>query len=441
MLRRPSPRSALRALALGLIVAAAVAGTLRAAQRPPVASFAAPPDTTSTSAQPHFVTRFVSSTQGVQTHSASLVELRDGRVRAFWFEGSREGAGDVVIRTAVFDPVTSRWGNAQVAVTRKQTQHGLLRSVRKLGNPVPARQADGTLWLFYVTVSVGGWAGSSITAVRSTDEGANWSAPRRLITSPFLNVSTLVRGAPVLLADHTLVLPVYHEFLGKFGELLRIGVDGTVIDKQRLSDGRDGLQPILLVQSPADALALMRWGGEAQPPRVIVTRTRDGGRTWSTPAKTALANPNSAVTGVVLPDGRMVVALNDVGGDRDQLSLIVSSNGGRDWRVAAVLEDQLWFRDTPRGSARYVERSRRLAADTDPERAGDGSAHAESARRQMCVLRSPCAFEFSYPFLLETSTGDIHVVYTWNRSFVKDVQFNSAWLDERLKGADVAVHP
>jgi len=42
-------------------------------------------------------------------HAASLVELRDGRLRTVWFSGSREGAGDVVIRTAVMDAASQRW--------------------------------------------------------------------------------------------------------------------------------------------------------------------------------------------------------------------------------------------------------------------------------------------------------------------------------------------
>ncbi|WP_206323709.1 exo-alpha-sialidase, partial [Pseudomonas viridiflava] len=92
--------------------------------------------------------------------------------------------------------------------------------IRKLGNPVIALAPDKRLWLFYVSVSVGGWAGSTVNAMVSSDMGANWSPPRQLVTSPFLNISTLVRAAPVFHADGSIGLPVYHEFLGKFAEYL-----------------------------------------------------------------------------------------------------------------------------------------------------------------------------------------------------------------------------
>src|SRR3546814_6773369 len=62
----------------------------------------------------------------------------------------------------------------------------------------------------------------------SDDLGKTWSTPRQLITTPFLNISTLVRNAPVFHQDGTIGLPVYHEFLGKFAEYLYISPNGEV---------------------------------------------------------------------------------------------------------------------------------------------------------------------------------------------------------------------
>ena len=200
-----------------------------------------------------FRTRFVSARQNISVHAASLVELGDGRIRAFWFAGTREGAQDVQIRSAVFDPAKEAWGPEVRVEDREHTQRGLLRYVKKLGNPVALRAPDGKLWLFYVTVSLGGWAGSSVSAITSIDDGASWGAPRRLITSPFINISTLVKGTPFLYADGTMGLPAYHEFIGKFAELLRIDASGHVIDKQRLSAGKTTIQPVMLIESPQQA--------------------------------------------------------------------------------------------------------------------------------------------------------------------------------------------
>ena len=50
-----------------------------------------------------FDSQFVSSQPGQAVHAPSLVELRNGNLRAVWFSGSREGAGDVTIQTALLD--------------------------------------------------------------------------------------------------------------------------------------------------------------------------------------------------------------------------------------------------------------------------------------------------------------------------------------------------
>jgi predicted neuraminidase len=373
-------------------------------------------------------THFVSRQKDISAHAASIVELGDARIRAFWFAGSREGAPDVEIRSSVFDPDTASWGPEVAVVTREATQHALYRYVKKLGNPVVQRTPDGTLWLYYVTVSLGGWAGSSLTMMTSKDDGASWTPPRRIITSPFLNISTLVKGTPFLYVDGTLGVPVYHEFIGKFGELLRLSDTGDVIDKQRLSSGRTSLQPVVLIQDHTRALALMRRSGSSAK-RVIETLTADAGQRWSTPVKTSLANPDAAITGVVLPDGRILLALNNLEYGRDALSLVVSQDGGTSWQTVYQLEDG---RRPTAGVAGYLQSAAEMARNTQ---AGieDAMSYARSAQRNKCEGGS-CAFEFSYPYMLLSTNGVIHLVYTWNRSFIKHVEFTQPWLDNQMKG-------
>ncbi len=384
---------------------------------------------------PEFSTHFVSTQQNIATHAASLVELSDGRIRAFWFAGSREGAEDVEIRSAVFDPAKNIWGPEQSIANREDTQHYLLRYVKKLGNPVAQRAPDGTLWLYYVTVSLGGWAGSSITAITSKDDGASWSSARRLITSPFINISTLIKGAPFLYSDGTMGMPVYHEFIGKFGELLRISNSGVIIDKERLSSGKTTLQPVILIKNPQQAMVLMRRSGTS-PKRVMATATDDAGKHWSAPTNTALANPDAAISGVVLPGGKMLLALNDIEEGRDALSLAVSADNGVTWKTIYQLEDQ---RGQPTEMAHYLQAVIESAKSTDTSIA-DATGYAKSAQRNKCEAQS-CGFEFSYPYLIQTHGGDFHLVYTWNRSFIKHVQFTRAWLDKQLeKSGDAEFH-
>ncbi len=424
----------MKRLALSLLVLAAFgAGFYKAAQHPPQAAFRELRSFAVNHDRAFMQSRFVSSRQHAQAHAASLVELKDGRIRAFWFSGSREGASDVEIHSAAFDPVSGSWGAEEAVADRASTQHGLRRYIAKLGNPVAGRAADGSLWLYYVTVSLGGWAGSSITAMRSTDEGYSWSEPRHLITTPFLNVSTLVRNAPVQYEDGTLGLPVYHEFISKFGELLRLDGRSAVLDKQRLAPGGSGaLQPVLLVQNRNEARVLMRYAGPP-PHRAVTITTRDAGKSWSTPEKSQLPNPDSALSAVVLQDGRMLAVLNHVDEGRDELALVVSRDHGATWNMVYELENQ---RGQPLAEAAYMERAAGLLAQSDGRVAAAPAAEQqefhESLKQQACTPQG-CRYEFSYPFLLQTRRGDFHLVYTWNRTFIKHVQFNQAWLDQQLE--------
>lgn len=390
-----------------------------------------------------FETHFASSKLHAQTHAASLVELTDGRVRAFWFSGSREGASDVTINSAVYDPARSAWSDEQVVASRASTQRALHRYVAKLGNPVVGRAADGSLQLFYVTVSLGGWAGSSITLMTSNDEGATWSAPRRLVTSPFLNISTLVKGAPFLYADGSMGLPVYHESISKFAELLHLDAAGRVIDKQRLARAGQGtLQPVVLVKNKNEALVLTRYAGKQAPPRVVSLSTEDGGRSWSAPQPSALPNPNAAVTAVVLADGRLLAALNNQESGRDTLSLMLSADGGNSWRVIHQLESLSAERTSKFDEklCRHVVASLAQNADTNVAKAPAATVDGYVASAEARVRADgACNFEFSYPYLIQVGNGDLHLAYTWNRTFIKHVMFDRAWLDQRIGKRD-ALH-
>jgi len=416
-------------LLLGFILIAFGAAAYKAAHYPVAATFQAPAKSVESNGEVRFQSHFASSKQHIQTHAASLIELKDGRMRAFWFSGSREGAKDVEIHSAVFDPRLDAWGAEQVVAGREGMQQSLMRYTSKLGNPVAARAADGTLWLYFVTVSVGGWAGSSITALSSVDEGATWSPARRLVTSPFLNVSTLAKGAPFMYSDGTMGLPVYHEFIGKFGELLRFDQTGKLISKQRLSAAKDhGLQPVMLVKNPNEALVLMRHAGDEHR-KVIGVSTVDGGQHWTAPAQTVLSNPDAALSALTLPDGRMLVVLNNQEQGRDALSLMLSTDGGTSWKNVYQLEDQ---RQQPTDQAHYLKTVEGLVKDMVVTNAGD---YVDSVKGQLCAGEA-CRYEFSYPYLIRAQNGDLHLVYTWNRSFIKHVTFTPAWLEQRLANHD-----
>ncbi|OWS70482.1 sialidase family protein [Polynucleobacter campilacus] len=331
------------------------------------------------------VSTWLPETGAASVHAASLIALKDGALRAFWFAGSREGAADVVINSAVFDPKSSNWSAPTVVMDRVSAEKGLSRYISKLGNPVPARMADGRLQLFFVTVSIGGWAGSSISSVISDDEGLTWSNPQRLIGSPLINISTLVKSPAIAFADGRLGLPAYHEWIGRFGEFLRVDA-GQVIDKRRMSSGRSAIQPLVFVNDAQDATAYFRQTRRAgYAKQVPVSETFNAGQSWQSVADLPIANPNSAVAGLILNSGARILVLNNIEAGRYRLALMMADPKSGQWQVIEVVED-------------------------------DEALPADQRK------------EFSYPYLISTDGNDAHLAYTWDRKKIRHRYFSGAWL-------------
>jgi predicted neuraminidase len=312
-------------------------------------------------------------------HSGTLAPTGDGGLLAAWFGGTREGAGDVAIYGANWSG--DRWGEPWVLADRPRTEQALGLHLRKLGNPVLHRAPDGRLWLFYVVVSIGGWSTSAIALQTSDDDGRHWSPARRLVSSPFLNISTLVRARPLDYADGSLALPAYHELVGKFGELLRLDAVGRVLGKQRISSGRGSIQPTLVASGPNEAQAWLRRVGDS-PRRVLWARSQDAGVSWSKVETTDLPNPDASVAALGTARGDYLLAYNPSPRERSALALALSPDG-RHWRPIAT-----------------------LAQGSDGE-------------------------EYSYPFLVRAAGGDYHLIYTWRRTRMAHVRFNEAWLESR----------
>ncbi len=322
-------------------------------------------------------------------HAATLTEVLPAKgaqvdspvqLLAAWFGGSREGAADVSLYQSDWT-TGSPWQPAGVMMTREGVQQQMGRNIRKLGNPLLVAE-PGRLQLYFVSVSYGGWAGSAINRSLSADGGRSWSPPQRLITSPFFNLSTLVRNPAVGYADGSLGLPVYHEFINKHGEWLHLTPDGRVLGKSRMSMPRATLQPAVVPLDPQHAVAALRDAGPGEN-RIQWSETRDAGQSWVQKSPREIPNPNSAAAMIGLRDGSLLMACNPIPGNRNRLSLLRSTDRGDTWTLVRIVEDSSDDRD-----------------------------------------------EFSYPTLLQDRRGTIHLVYTWKRQGIRHAVFSQAWLNQ-----------
>ena len=224
--------------------------------------------------------------------------------------------------------------------------------------------------LFYkVGPSPRTWWGMLIT---SDDEGKTWTPPRRLPDG----IAGPIKNKPIQLPDGTLLCGSSTEDAGwRVHFELSPDLGKTW---QRIGPVNDGktfgaIQPTLLTHPDGRLQALCR----SRQGRIVQVWSDDGGKTWGEMTATDLPNPNAGIDAVTLADGRQLIVYNDTPRGRSPLNVALSRDGVA-WQAAVVLE-------------------------SDPG-------------------------EYSYPAVIQTRDGLIHITYTWKRQRIRHVVLDPAEL-------------
>ncbi|MDR0542483.1 MAG: family 78 glycoside hydrolase catalytic domain, partial [Dysgonamonadaceae bacterium] len=302
-----------------------------------------------------------------ESHAATVAENKNGQIVAAWFGGTKERNPDVCIW--VSRCVEGKWTPAQ------NVANGIVNDALRYAcwNPVLYQVPGGELQLYYkVGPNVAGWKGKVIT---SDDGGKTWSAPRDL-PEGFLGP---IKNKPVLLKNGALLSPSSTEGNGWKVHFERSNDFGKTWQKaDPINDGTTihAIQPTILTHKDGRLQILCR----TQERALGESWSSDNGKTWSPLTKSSMPNNNSGVDAVTLQDGRQLLVYNHLlpadslprgKGARTPLNVAVSDDG-KTWYAAAVLED------------------------------------------------SPIN-QYSYPSVIQSKDGLVHIVYTWRREAIKHV--------------------
>jgi len=305
-------------------------------------------------------------------HASTIVETRDGLVAA-WFGGTKERDPDVGIWVSRHDG--TRW-SVPVEVANGVQPDG---TRHPCWNPVLFQPSNGPLVLFYkVGPSPSAWWG----LIRSSaDSGRTWSAPVKLpegILGP-------IRAKPVELRPGVLLAGSSTEHDGWIVHMERYSgawtADALAATANWQKSGPlnvpaefGAIQPTILVHTPSSLQILCR----TRQGVIAESWSQDGGRTWSPMNATPLPNPSAGIDAVRLADGRFLLVYNPTATGRAKLDVAMSADG-RVWKRAVVLEDS--------------------------------------------------AGEYSYPAMIQTRDGRVHLTYTWKRDRIKHVVLDPARLE------------
>ena len=347
-----------------------------------------------------------------QCHSASIVETTKGDLVATYFGGTKERNPDVSIWVSRKPKGSKTWTApqmvadgvelkplkpnpegkvSQVVTPQKPAFKGKFmpipewaswktnRGEAAIGNnyreacwnPVLYQVPGGKLQLYFkIGPNVAGWKG---WVCRSKDGGKTWSQREPLpdgIYGPVKNKPVLSKGrliAPT--SDERDGWKLYFEYSDDMGKTWK---RSPFVEAD---EGVKAIQPSIIFLPDGRLQAVCR----TRSRHVGITYSSDNGETWSKLQLIDTPNNNSGLDAVTLQDGSFAMICNHwpiepdkEKGARTPLALLKSKDGIH-WEHWMTLED------------------------------------------------SPIS-QYSYPSIIQTKDGHIHVVYTWRRERVKHVE-------------------
>jgi predicted neuraminidase len=248
-----------------------------------------------------------------------------------------------------------------------------------------------------------------------------------LVPDDAIDGGQFIRQPPVVLGSGDWLLPIFLCRAGEDGHwngdkdtsAVMISTDhgdSWALHTVPQSTGLVHMNAIAMADDSLVALFRSRWADN-----IYRSRSTDGGRRWSAPQRTELPNNNSSIQATRLIDGRLALAFNNTrathnsprraslydeidefprsptdrqseavwGTPRAPLTVAISADGGQEWPEIVDLE------------------------------LGDGYCLTNNSRDGLNR-------ELSYPSIVQTADGDIHVAFTYHRRYIKYVRLTAA---------------
>jgi predicted neuraminidase len=343
------------------------------------------------------------------------MQLGNGDLACVWFGGTQEGIPDISVWFSRLTPGAKAW-TAPEKLSDDPT--------RSEQNPMLFPAPDGRLWLLW-TAQLNGRQDTSFVRYRiSSDNGVTWGPIDTLIDEP----GTFIRQPILVTKDGAWILPVF--LCRTEPGIAWVGNDDISAVKISRDQGRTwehhevpgslGAVHMNVVDLGDEGLVAVyrsRWADH-----VRLSRSTDGGVTWSAPENTALPNNNSSVQAIRLFDGHLAMVHNfssRLDAQERRLSLydeIEDPDAGEAPVLAAEDPRPTAFWGAPRAPMTLSispDGGRTWPTRLDLEE-GDGWCLSNNSKESKNR-------ELSYPSIFQTSDGTVHVAYTWFRKAIKHI--------------------
>jgi len=356
-----------------------------------------------------------------QNHAANFAVLAGGELACVWFGGTQEGLPDTSIYMSRLSTATDLWSDP-VRLSDDPD--------RSEQNPVLFSAPDGGLWLFYTAQRLG-QQDRAFVRYRRSDDGQSWTEPAVLFEASSAG-GVFIRQPVTVLADGSWLLPIFRcrpDSAGHWNgdddsSAVMISRDrGASWAEYEVPDSKGYVHMNVVELADGRLLALFRsrWADD-----IYASQSANLGRTWSPPQPTGWPNNNSSIQAVRLRDCSLVVVFNN--------SRATAATPRRD-----SLYDEITGEQSPRSPAAAPAGRRRRAVWGTP-RAPLSLAMSDDNGRRWRILgdlevgdgycltnnsRDGSNRELSYPAIHQTSDGSLHIAFTYHRQVIKYVRLRN----------------
>ena len=325
-------------------------------------------------------------------HASTIEVLPDGTLAAAWFSGVAEEANLCSIVFSTMTPGSGQWSKA-ITVSQKSG----------FSNQNPVLFYDNktsTLFLFHSQAPAkSGESQATIQVLSSKNKGATWTQPKLLISE----AGAFPRNRLIPGLDGTVIFPYYNasshnKYKANYAIIGRSAVDHH-LDQPKdwtatpFPESQDCVQPTVVRKTPGEP-GLKAWFRDRRAESIYTADSADDGKSWTKPVKSPLPNPNVGIEAyALLTPGHVVMVFNNYSKEtagkngRTPLTVAISIDGGKTWPHQRNIQEY-----------------------------DDGSNHAEGH------------LEYSYPTVLQTVDGKIHIMYTYDRKTIKYRQITEDWV-------------
>jgi predicted neuraminidase len=304
-------------------------------------------------------------------HASSMTLAANGDLLVSWYGGSYESSDDEALYLARRRKGSRTWDPPVLLLRNPE---------RPVGNAVIFTLPDDSVWIIWGRMEASqplrahtGWDAARLFYRVSRDHGHTWSQDKLF---PMETAGWLPRNLSVRLTDGTTLVPLSDERNNRDLSFFVMTRDNGATWSRSAdipNQQSQGEQPAVAQRRDGSLLAFLRTS-----PRLLATESFDTGKTWTPARATEFKNPDAAISLCALRNGNLLLVWNNNERGRSPLHIARSTDGGKSWSAPLMLE-------------------------SNPG-------------------------EYSYPSIMQTPDGKIHVIYTYRRYSFMHLEFNEDWL-------------